>query len=170
MELAPLSHTAKGNRAVTAMLFVRTSGWQPMAFDDPFDASRQLNRSGCSCGSHASAEEHDRALGSPDAQLSRVVASAIVRALFPEEQSRRTFLRAVGASTALAAISQFFPLGTATEVFAQAATPEKKDLKVGFIPITCATPIIMAHPMGLLHEARPQRRGGEDSRLGGGAR
>jgi len=26
--------------------------------------------------------------------------------------------------------------------------PEKKDLKVGFIPITCATPIIMAHPMG----------------------
>jgi nitrate/nitrite transport system substrate-binding protein len=119
-----------------------------MAFDDPFDASRQLNSSGCSCGSHASAEEHDRVLGPPDAQLSRVVASAIVRALFPEEQSRRTFLRAVGASTALAAISQFFPLGTATEVFAQAATPEKKDLKVGFIPITCATPIIMAHPMG----------------------
>ena len=27
-------------------------------------------------------------------------------------------------------------------------TIEKKDLKVGFIPITCATPIIMAHPMG----------------------
>ena len=25
---------------------------------------------------------------------------------------------------------------------------EKKDLKVGFIPITCATPIIMAHPLG----------------------
>ena len=26
--------------------------------------------------------------------------------------------------------------------------PEKKDLKVGFIPITCATPIIMAAPLG----------------------
>jgi len=26
--------------------------------------------------------------------------------------------------------------------------PEKKDLKVGFIPITCATPIIMASPLG----------------------
>jgi len=25
---------------------------------------------------------------------------------------------------------------------------EKTDLKVGFVPITCATPIIMAHPMG----------------------
>ena len=119
-----------------------------MAFDDPFDASRELNRGACSCGAHASAQEHDCTLGSSDAQLARVVESAVVRALFPEEHSRRTFLRTVGASTALAAISQFFPIGTATEVFAQGATPEKKDLKVGFIPITCATPIIMAHPMG----------------------
>jgi len=77
-----------------------------------------------------------------------VVESAVVRALFPEDEQRRAFLRAVGASTALAAISQFFPLGTAIEAFAQAAAPEKRDLKVGFIPITCATPIIMAHPMG----------------------
>ena len=30
----------------------------------------------------------------------------------------------------------------------RAAPIEKKDLKVGFIPITCATPIIMAQPMG----------------------
>jgi nitrate/nitrite transport system substrate-binding protein len=28
------------------------------------------------------------------------------------------------------------------------AKPEKTNLKVGFVPITCATPIIMAHPMG----------------------
>ena len=33
-------------------------------------------------------------------------------------------------------------------MFAQGGPIEKKDLKVGFIPITCATPIIMAHPMG----------------------
>ncbi|MEA2953067.1 MAG: nitrate/nitrite transport system substrate-binding protein, partial [Alphaproteobacteria bacterium] len=51
-------------------------------------------------------------------------------------------------STALAALSQFFPLKTATEVFAATGPLEKTDLKVGFIPITCATPIIMAHPMG----------------------
>jgi nitrate/nitrite transport system substrate-binding protein len=25
---------------------------------------------------------------------------------------------------------------------------EKKDLKIGFIPITCATPLIMADPLG----------------------
>ena len=46
--------------------------------------------------------------------------------------------------TLLAAIEQVFPLATAREVFAQGkpGAIEKKDLKVGFIPITCATPII----------------------------
>jgi nitrate/nitrite transport system substrate-binding protein len=119
-----------------------------MSFDNPLDANVALRRGGCGCGRHATQTEHDAAIAGPtDAHLSRVVESAVVRALFPEDHSRRAFLRAVGTSTAIAAISQFFPLGLATEVFAQ-AVPEKKDLKVGFIPITCATPIIMAHPMG----------------------
>jgi nitrate/nitrite transport system substrate-binding protein len=126
-------------------------GWMEgghMSFDDPLDAGLDLNARGCGCGRHASQVEHDTAVApSGDEQLSRVVESAVLRALFPADRGRRAFLRAVGASTALAAISQFFPLGLAKEAFAQAA-PEKKDLKVGFIPITCATPIIMAHPMG----------------------
>jgi len=117
-----------------------------MSFQDPFDADRSLPKGACCCGCHATRDEHEGAI-SPDSRLLRVVEAAVVRALFPEDQTRRAFLRAVGTSTALAAISQFFPLGTATEVLAQAA-PEKKDLKVGFIPITCATPIIMAHPLG----------------------
>jgi hypothetical protein len=69
-------------------------------------------------------------------------------AIFPRDVARRAFLKSVGASTALAAISQFFPIMTASEVFAEAGAPEKKDLKAGFIPITCATPIIMAAPLG----------------------
>src|SRR6185369_17449252 len=114
----------------------------------PF-ADRSLQKGGCSCRGHASQAEHDtETFASADARTARIVEAAVVRALFPEDRSRRAFLGAVGASTALAAIAQFFPLGLATEVFAQAAAPEKKDLKVGFIPITCATPIIMAHPMG----------------------
>lgn len=72
-----------------------------------------------------------------------IVASAVMRAVFPRDVARRAFLKSVGAATALAALSQFFPLKTATEAFADAGPPEKKDLKVGFIPITCATPIIM---------------------------
>src|SRR6202011_304926 len=85
---------------------------------------------------------------SEQARYEGVVASAVMRAVFPRESARRAFLKAVGASTALAALSQLFPLKAATEAFADTGTIEKKDLKVGFIPITCATPIIMAHPMG----------------------
>ena len=125
-------------------------------FDDPFDADRRLRNGSCSCGSHASQSEHERAIalqriadGSEQQRYEDVVAAAVMRAIFPKDAARRAFLKSVGASTALAALAQFFPLATATEVFAQGAgTPEKKDLKVGFIPITCATPIIMAHPMG----------------------
>jgi len=125
-------------------------------FDNPFDPDRPLT-AGCACGRHATERDHQldqqhqlqcAAVESEDKRYEGVVASAVVRAMFPQDATRRAFLKSVGASTALAAISQLFPLKTATEVFAQGAALEKKDLKVGFIPITCATPIIMAHPMG----------------------
>ena len=125
-------------------------------FDNPFDPDRRLRAGGCSCGQHVSEAEHEHAAlalrcepqPSEDKRYEGVVASAVMRAMFPKDVARRAFLKSVGASTALAAISQFFPLKTATEVFAQGGAPEKKDLKVGFIPITCATPIIMAAPLG----------------------
>src|SRR5215813_7815177 len=124
-------------------------------FDNPFDPERRLDRTGCGCGRHRSQAEHDAQLAlqcapieSEDKRYQRVVASAVMRAVFPKDATRRAFLNSVGASTALAALSQLFPLKTATEVFAQGGAIEKKDLKVGFIPSTCATPIIMAHPMG----------------------
>jgi nitrate/nitrite transport system substrate-binding protein len=125
-------------------------------FDNPFDPDRSL-ASGCSCGRHATARDHELdvrgqlqcdPVESEDKRFEGVVASAVMRAVFPQDASRRAFLKSVGASTAVAALSQFFPLKTATEVFAQGGPLEKKDLKVGFIPITCATPIIMAAPMG----------------------
>ena len=124
-------------------------------FDTPFDPDRKLTP-GCSCGRHVSQREHDahtlQCAAVPDGDEQRyesVVASAVMRAMFPKDAARRAFLKAVGASAALAALSQIFPLKIASEVFAQGAGAlEKKDLKVGFIPITCATPIIMAHPMG----------------------
>ena len=125
-------------------------------FENPFDPNRRLLE-GCSCGRHRSAAEHEyearqqlqcAAVESEEKRYEGVVASAVMRAIFPKDAARRAFLKSVGASTALAALSQFFPLKTATEVFAAPGAPEKTDLKVGFIPITCATPIIMAAPMG----------------------
>jgi len=125
-------------------------------FDNPFDPSRALNRSGCSCGRHNSQAQHEQDAArlqclpaeSDERRYENVVASAVMRALFPKDIARRAFLQSLGVSTALAALSQFFPLKTATEVFASGGPIEKKDLKVGFIPITCGTPIIMAQPMG----------------------
>lgn len=127
-------------------------------FDNPFDAKRGLNSSGCSCGQHATQAEHDGVAdlalqaATPDVSEERayenIVASAVMRQLFPQDVGRRAFLQSLGASTALAALSQFFPIKAATEAFAASGPVEKKDLKVGFIPITCATPIIMAKPMG----------------------
>lgn len=125
-------------------------------FDTPFHAAKRFFK-GCLCGRHASQDEHERALraeavatigAGEESRMRRMVEVALMRAIFPEDAQRRAFLKAVGASSAAAALAAVFPVATATDVFAQAGKPEKTDLKVGFIPITCATPIIMAHPMG----------------------
>nr|MCU0889359.1 ABC transporter substrate-binding protein [Rubritepida sp.] len=120
---------------------------------NPFDPEVRLGA--CTCGRHASQAEHEAAAASvaavPDdteAMNRRVLESAAMRALFPRDDTRRRFLRAVGASTAFSAISSVIPFG-ALEAMAQEKGPlEKKNLKVGFIPITCSTPVIMAHPLG----------------------
>ena len=127
-------------------------------FNNPFSGSKLFRKSGgCSCGKHSSQTEHELAAAKEadavasageEQQLRRVVEAGLMRALFPNDASRRAFIQAVGASTAAAALSEIFPILTATEALAAGGVPEKKDLKVGFIPITCATPIIMAHPMG----------------------
>jgi nitrate/nitrite transport system substrate-binding protein len=122
-------------------------------FSNPFDSKTHLR---CSCGKHDSQAEHNAeiqradALGSSQDQLiSNVVEQAVMRALFPQDSMRRKFLQAVGAPTAMAAVGSILPLATVKDAFAQGAGKlEKSKLSVGFIPITCATPIIMAHPMG----------------------
>jgi nitrate/nitrite transport system substrate-binding protein len=134
------------------------------AFDDPFDANVRLGAA-CQCGQHASQHEHEAAENAaaaaplanlessdpgsdPDALNSRVIQSAVMRALFPQDEVRRRFLRAVGASTAMAAVSSFFPLGAMEALAQDKRALEKKDLKIGFIAITCASPLIMADPLG----------------------
>jgi nitrate/nitrite transport system substrate-binding protein len=125
-------------------------------FKDRFDAKSFLARR-CSCGGAHDARDHDklaagmvqRAIPSGDEERwNRVVDAAVLRAVFPVDATRRQCLRTVGAGTAMAAISLMLPLGAAREAFARGGVPEKKDLKIGFIPIACATPIIMAQPMG----------------------
>ena len=134
-----------------------------MAFDDPFDP-RSTVGAGCSCGAHSSQAEHDAeqatatapadgaidpASADVETLTARCVETAVLRGIFGADSNRRAFLRAVGASTALAAVAQVFPLDAAKALAAETGGKlEKTKLDVGFVPITCATPIIMAHPMG----------------------
>jgi len=136
-----------------------------MSFDkDPFDPNAKL-WSPCSCGGNHSQAEHDNAVAAEQAEiapveavedkvdaeeiLSRHIESAVMKAVFGTDMARRNFLTAVGASTAAAALSQVFPMGAAKAVAQEMSGQlEKTKLSVGFVPITCATPIIMASPMG----------------------
>jgi nitrate/nitrite transport system substrate-binding protein len=122
----------------------------------PYDPERSFG-DGCACGAHASQAAHDAAeaarlearAADPETLSQDFVEATLVRALFPEDSVRRKFLRAVGSATAMSAISSMLPIGQ-LQAMAQekGGSLEKKDLKIGFIAITCATPLIMADPLG----------------------
>jgi len=120
--------------------------------DNPYSGD---NEPACSCGAHASQVEHDAAQSrertavrtDPERLSARALEVAALRGLFPDDALRRRFLRAVGASTAAAAVAEFLPLGALTAMAQERKPLEKKELKIGFIPITCATPLIMADPL-----------------------
>lgn len=126
-----------------------------MSIFKSFDPDRPLHN--CSCGQHGSEAEHNadevRKLQQRATNVEHltndVVEEAIMRAMFPDNNQRRDFLRAVGVNTARAAIASVLPFG-AMQAMAQEKTGplEKKDLKIGFIAITCAAPLIMADPLG----------------------
>jgi nitrate/nitrite transport system substrate-binding protein len=104
----------------------------------------------------SSKQQSDVCMTAPASELSseqyfermveKTVASAVLQAAGP---TRRQVLAGLGSAALAALIAEVFPLRT---LAAFAADPpgkiEKKDLSIGFIPITCATPIIMAEPLG----------------------
>ena len=131
-------------------------------FFSPYDADRPLTLR-CSCGRDHSAAEHqaEQASGQAIAELRRragttdfeaysreFIEATLVKALFPQDAVRRRFLRAVGKGTAMAAIASVLPVASLQAMAQDKGALEKKELKIGFIPITCATPLIMAHPLG----------------------
>lgn len=131
---------------------------------DPFSPDTDLRHgAGCSCQSCSNKPAHEpdaanltgNAASSAAPQgaeeiIDRAVESAVVRAVFGHDDlSRRGFMRLLGGATAASILASFFPLEEAKAALKdKLGKPEKAKLKVGFVPITCATPIIMAHPMG----------------------
>ncbi len=89
----------------------------------------------CQCGAHPGG-------------LGPMIETAVLNAIFPQPLLRRRFIAAVGLTTALAAIAEIFPLAAAKAIAQTAAPPEKTDLTVGFVPITCTVPMLLAQAMG----------------------
>jgi len=99
---------------------------------------------------HSSSTAGGTAFDSTEDMMDRVVESAIVRGMFGHhDNSRRNFIKLVGGGTLAAALGSILPLEQVKAAVKESMGPlEKSKLKVGFVPITCATPIIMAQPMG----------------------
>ena len=78
--------------------------------------------------------------------IERSVLAAVLQGAGP---TRRQLLAGMGAAALTALIAEVFPLGKLQALAADPiGKPEKRDVTVGFIPITCGTPIIMAEPLG----------------------
>ena len=78
--------------------------------------------------------------------LDQAVTAAVLQAAGP---TRRQLLVGLGAATLSALIAEIFPLARLKAFAADpVGKPEKTDVSIAFIPITCGTPIIMAEPLG----------------------
>lgn len=78
--------------------------------------------------------------------LDQAVTAAVLQAAGP---TRRQLLVGLGAATLTALIADLFPVARLKAFAADpVGKPEKADVSIGFIPITCGTPIIMAEPLG----------------------
>ncbi|HSG53977.1 MAG TPA: ABC transporter substrate-binding protein, partial [Paracoccaceae bacterium] len=119
---------------------------------NPFSENSDLRHgAACGCDSCKSAQHnHATEVMSSEAMMERAVESAIVRSVFGHSDiGRRSFMGMMGGGTVAAALASVFPIDKAkAAILDNLGTPEKTDLNIGFVPITCATPIIMAQPLG----------------------
>jgi nitrate/nitrite transport system substrate-binding protein len=83
------------------------------------------------------------------ASIDHYVEESLLRAICGGNlAARRRFLKWAGAGTVTSILSSVFPLDAAKAAVQEGGKLERTKLSIGFIPITCATPIIMAEPMG----------------------
>lgn len=88
------------------------------------------------------AVEDPNPLESSEDVMDRVIESAVVRGIFGhDDMSRRDFMRLVGGGAFAAMLGSMLPMDQVKAAIKDnLGKPEKSKLKVGFVPITCATP------------------------------
>ena len=123
---------------------------------NPFSEKTDLRHGAdCGCDTCLTGHGHDKTHKEPTAMSSeemmeRAVESAVVRSVFGQNDiARRSFMGMLGGTSVAAALASVFPVKQAVaNILDDLGPPEKTDLNIGFVPITCATPIIMAQPLG----------------------
>lgn len=89
----------------------------------------------------------------PQSVAHRAIENSVMKGVFKTDLNRRRFLKAVGSSATFAAINAMIPFNSLQAMVDDAMKKiEKKELKVGFVPITCATPIIGGHALGFFEK------------------
>jgi nitrate/nitrite transport system substrate-binding protein len=109
------------------------------------DISHRHSFSGglCGCGARQTAAPLDQ-----DHAVAAAVEDAVLHGLFPDPILRRTLLKTVGAATVLGVLSTLLPLDALKAIAQERKPPEKPKLNVGFLPITCAVPLIYGENLG----------------------
>jgi nitrate/nitrite transport system substrate-binding protein len=116
---------------------------------------RHLNAASCpTCAESSQAWRCEADVSAPEASsdMADLVRGAALRAVFGGSPARRAVLRSLGTAAALAILDTVMPLGTLQAMAEDKATPEKSELTIGFIEITCATPLCLADNLGLFRE------------------
>ncbi|MGJ8722941.1 MAG: CmpA/NrtA family ABC transporter substrate-binding protein [Roseibacillus sp.] len=113
------------------------------------NSAKPCNHTGpCNCSAETEVNTAPVA-DSHESMVDNVIEEAVIRSIFPNDIARRAFIERVGKGAAAAIVSGAFPMASFKAWAAEDVKGiEKKDLSIGFIPITCATPIIMSEPMG----------------------
>ena len=89
------------------------------------------------------------ACGETHLRCDAAVGDGLLHALFPQPTLRRRLVATVGAATLLAAMSELLPLPDLRAMAQERAVPEKPVIKAGFLPLTCAAPLIMGQERGI---------------------
>ncbi|MGE5203713.1 MAG: CmpA/NrtA family ABC transporter substrate-binding protein [Acidobacteriota bacterium] len=87
-----------------------------------------------------------------DAPGSALIRRTALKTVFGGSPARRAVLRALGIGGALAALDTVLPLRSLEAMAEEKAKPEKTELSIGFIAITCATPLVLADKLGIFKE------------------
>ena len=113
------------------------------------DAASRLT---CAERSHAGCCEADVSTTAAPSDMADLVRGAALRAVFGGSPTRRTLLGSLGTAAALGILETVMPLGTLQAMAEDKAKPEKSELTIGFIEITCATPLCVADKLNLFRE------------------